>query len=82
MESEKLERLLRTVNPARRLFLKKFVLGTTFAVPIIASYSLKDLAYAAAPCTETVLVTKTVTTGVTVTITMTPPVTLTTMTVT
>lgn len=46
MENEKLERVLRTVDPARRLFLKRFLFGATFAVPIVASYSLKNVAYA------------------------------------
>ena len=46
MENEKLERVLRTVDPARRLFLKRFLFGATFAVPIVASYSVKNVAYA------------------------------------
>ena len=46
MSDEKLDRVLRTVDPRRRSFLKKLVLGAAFSVPIIASYSVKDLAYA------------------------------------
>jgi hypothetical protein len=79
MENEKLERVLRTVDPARRLFLKRFLLGATFAVPIVASYSVKNVAYAGTtngtttvtePCTEFVTTTvfKTVTATVTETI--------------
>ena len=77
MENEKLERVLRTVDPARRLFLKRFLLGATFAVPIVASYSVKNVAYAGTtsgtttviepPCTEFV----TTTTFSTVTVTVT-----------
>jgi len=77
MENEKLERVLRTVDPARRLFLKRFLLGATFAVPIVASYSVKNVAYAGLttittltpPCTEFV----TVTTLSIVTVTVTQP---------
>jgi hypothetical protein len=74
MENEKLERVLRTVDPARRLFLKRFLLGATFAVPIVASYSVKNVAYAGTttvttePCTE--FVTTTTFTTVTVTVTV------------
>ena len=46
MSDEKLERLFRTVVLGRRATLKKFVLGAAFSVPIIASFSVKDLAYA------------------------------------
>jgi hypothetical protein len=72
MENEKLERVLRTVDPARRLFLKRFLFGATFAVPIVASYSVKNVAYAGTTtvtegCTEFV----TTTTFSTVTVTVT-----------
>ena len=65
MDNEKIELVLRTVEPAKRVFLKKLVIGAAFAVPIIASYSVKDLAYAtvASGCTATV----TIATDVTVT---------------
>ena len=59
MKNEKLEQLLRTVDPSKRLFLRKFLLGAAFAVPIIASYSVKDLAYAIDPCPNTATVTTT-----------------------
>lgn len=49
MDNKGLEDLLRTVDPAKRLFLKKVVLGAAFALPIIASYSVKDLAHAGSP---------------------------------
>ena len=45
MSNEMLDQVLRTVDPAKRVSLKKLVLGAAFAVPIIASYSVKDLAY-------------------------------------
>ena len=72
MENDKLERVLRTVNPAKRVFLKKLVIGTAFAVPIIASYSVKDLAYASVgscPVTSTTFVTTTLHLSTTVTVT-------------
>lgn len=43
MSDEKLERVLRTVDPGRRAVLKKMVLSAAFTVPIIASFSVKDL---------------------------------------
>jgi len=47
MSDEKLERVFQTVDdPGKRATLKKLVLGAAFAVPIIASFSVKDLAYA------------------------------------
>ena len=79
MGNEKLDQVLRTVDPAKRGTLKKLVLGATFAVPIIASYSVKDLAYAtvgSCPVTSTLTVTG-VTTTVT-TITIKPPTSVTT----
>jgi hypothetical protein len=42
---EKVDELLRDVDP-RRAFLKKLIVGTAFAVPMVASYSVKDLAFA------------------------------------
>ena len=46
MGDDKIDQVLRTVDPAKRTTLKKLVIGAAFAVPIIASYSVKDLAYA------------------------------------
>ena len=46
MSDEKFERAFRTVDPGRRATLKKVVLGAAFSVPIIASFSLKDVANA------------------------------------
>jgi hypothetical protein len=43
MDDKKLEEVLRIVDPKRREFLKKLVVGTAFTVPIVASYSVKDL---------------------------------------
>jgi hypothetical protein len=71
---EKLEHVLKTVEPGRRALLKKMVLSTAFTVPIIASFSVKDLAYAQMGSHQTTTVT-----GGFVTITVTaPPVTSTT----
>lgn len=70
MENEKLERVLRTVDPAKRLFLKRFLFGATFAVPIVASYSLKDAAYAGTVATSACIDFTTTTTFITSTITV------------
>jgi len=43
MDDKKLEEVLRIVDPKRRDFLKKLVVGAAFTVPIVASYSVKDL---------------------------------------
>jgi hypothetical protein len=77
MGNEKLDQVLRTVDPEKRASLKKLVVGTAFAVPIIASYSVKDLAYGtvgSCPVTSTITVTKTgvVVTTVTQTTTVVP----------
>jgi hypothetical protein len=44
MSDEKLDRVLRTVDPGRRAALKKMVLAAAFTVPIIASFSVTNLA--------------------------------------
>jgi hypothetical protein len=73
---EKLEHVLKTVEPGRRALLKKMVLSTAFTVPIIASFSVKDLAYAQMGSHGTTTVT-----GGFVTVTITaPPVTSTSTT--
>jgi len=62
MSDEKLERVFRTVDPGRRATLKKLVVSAAFSVPIIASFPVKDLAYAQTDSVErttTVFVTKT-----------------------
>ena len=43
MDDKKVEEVLRIVDPKRRDFLKKLVVGTAFTVPIVASYSVKEL---------------------------------------
>jgi hypothetical protein len=55
MEQEKVEQALHAVDPAKREFLKKLLVGAAFAVPTIASFSVKDLAHAsvASPITIT-----------------------------
>jgi hypothetical protein len=42
----RLEPVLDGVDPRKRLFLKKLIVGTAFAVPVVASYSVKNLAFA------------------------------------
>jgi len=43
MEDKKLEEVLQIVDPKRRAFLKKLVVGAAFTVPLVASYSVKEL---------------------------------------
>jgi hypothetical protein len=88
MKNEKLDHVMRTVDPAKRLFLKKLVLGAGFAIPIVASFSLRDMAHAGTtvitttlttlPCTSTVFTTQTITTGTTTTTTQFVTITATT----
>jgi hypothetical protein len=44
MSEGKLDRVLQTVDPGRRAALKKMVLAAAFTVPIIASFSVTNLA--------------------------------------
>ena len=81
MNKKGLEDLLRTVDPAKRLFLKKVVLGAAFALPIVSSYSVKDLAHAGEPCLST-LTTFTSTTTITTSIVTATLFTTTTVTAT
>lgn len=83
MDNDKIEQVLRTVDPAKRTFLKKLLIGAAFAVPIIASYSVKDLAYAdvGSPITTTKTATATAT-ATTTTFTTTKTTTTSTTTVT
>jgi hypothetical protein len=46
MTDDRFEPVLDGVDPRKRLFLKKLIVGTAFAVPVVASYSVKDLAFA------------------------------------
>ena len=83
MNDEKLERVLKDVEPARRAALKKLVLGAAFSIPLIASFSVGDLHAAglgsgntttttSATITSFLTVTTTSATTVTVTVTSTP----------
>ena len=54
MADDKLDPVLQAVDPRKRAFLKKLIVGTAFAVPMVASHSVKDLAYAQSPITITV----------------------------
>lgn len=49
MADDKLDPVLEAVDPRKRALLKKLIVGTAFAVPMVASYSVKDLAYAQSP---------------------------------
>jgi hypothetical protein len=50
---EKVDGLLKDVDPRKRALLKKLIVGTAFAVPMVASYSVKDLAFAQGSLTVT-----------------------------
>ena len=59
MSEDKLDKAFATVEPSRRAFLKKLVISSGFAIPIVASYSVTDLANAAgvgSPMTTTMTV--------------------------
>jgi hypothetical protein len=43
MADEHMDRILERVNPGKRDFLKKVVVGTAFAAPLVASFSLDGL---------------------------------------
>ena len=43
---DKVDEVLRDVDPRKRAFLKRLIVGAAFAVPMVASYSVKDLAFA------------------------------------
>lgn len=51
--NDKVDGLLRDVDPRKRALLKKLIVGTAFAVPMVASYSVKDLAFAQGSLTVT-----------------------------
>ena len=53
MADDKLDAVLGQVDPRKRAFLKKLIVGTAFAVPMVASYSVKDLAFAQGSLTTT-----------------------------
>lgn len=44
MSEDKLDKVLEAVEPSRRAILKKMVIGAGFAVPIIVSFSVTELA--------------------------------------
>jgi hypothetical protein len=46
MADEKLDRVLRTVEPGRRAMLKKMVLAAAFTIPVVASFPVSNLANA------------------------------------
>jgi len=51
---DQLDPVLEGVDPRKRMFLKKLIVGTAFAVPVVASYAVKDLAFAQSlPTTST-----------------------------
>ena len=72
MAADRFEHVLGTLDPSKRELIKKLVVGVAFAVPTVASYAVKDLAFAAvgSPGTTTTLF-QTITTAATVTLTLT-----------
>lgn len=69
MSDEKLEQVLQKVDPEKRSTLKKLVLGASFAVPVIASFSVKELAAAGTGSFDTTVTTTTTETFTTFTFT-------------
>jgi hypothetical protein len=60
----KLDRVLEAVDPEKRTFIKKLVVGVGFTIPTVASFSVTDLALAqvgspptSSPVTTTVTIT-------------------------
>ena len=45
MAEDELEHVLDRVDPAKRAFLKKLVVGTAFVVPTVASFSMDGLSH-------------------------------------
>ena len=43
---DRFDPVLDGVDPRKRMFLKKPIVGTAFAVPVVAPYAVKDLAFA------------------------------------
>ena len=60
--AERLEHVLRTLDPSKRDLIKKLVVGVAFAVPTVASYAVKDLAFASVGSPGTTVATTTFTT--------------------
>ena len=53
MAIDKLESVLSEMDPEKRAFLKKLLVGTAFTVPTIASYAVNDLSLANAQSIKT-----------------------------
>jgi hypothetical protein len=68
--SDRLEQVLKTLDPSKRAMIKRLVVGVAFAVPTVASYPVKELAFAAVGSPGTT-VTSTVTSVGTTTLTTT-----------
>jgi hypothetical protein len=43
MADEELDSVLERIDPAKRAFLKKLIVGTAFVVPTVASFSMDGL---------------------------------------
>ena len=71
MNDQQLEQVLNKVDPGRRSMLKKLVLGAGFAVPVIASFSVKELSAAGVGSPGTTTLTETVPMDVVETVTTT-----------
>jgi hypothetical protein len=46
MSDDRLDEVLKTVDPEKRGFIRKLVVGAAFVVPTVASFAVSDLAYA------------------------------------
>ena len=52
---DRVDSVLQDVDPQKRALLKKLIVGAAFAVPMVASYSVKDLAFAQASFTVSII---------------------------
>ena len=57
MSEDKLDKAFAMVAPSRRAFIKKLVISSGFAVPIVSSYSMTDL-QASVPNGTTITITE------------------------
>ena len=63
--SDRLEQVLKTLDPSKRAMIKRLVVGVAFAVPTVASYPVKELAFAAVGSPGTTITTTVLSTPVT-----------------
>jgi hypothetical protein len=60
MSADRLDHVLGSLDPAKRALIKKMAIGVAFAVPTVASFAVKDVAFAAVGSPGTTVFTATV----------------------